>query len=204
LHVDSGWVPAGTRVDEFESAVRTVCEPIFNKPLREISFGQVLLSLFETARRFDMTVQPQLVLLQKTLLQIEGLGRQLYPDLDLWKTAQPILQEWMHERIGWRGTLASLKQQWPDLNEALKTLPALFSRTVEQLAEGSHRVRIEQPDIEGLRREIRDSARARDITIIAGVALGAAIAWLVLGQTPAWGAAVLVAGGLIGLLSRRR
>jgi ubiquinone biosynthesis protein len=94
LHVDSGWVPANTRVDELESAVRTVCEPIFNKPLAEISFAQVLMRLFETARRFQMQVQPQLILLQKTLLQIEGLGRQLYPELDLWKTAQPILRDW--------------------------------------------------------------------------------------------------------------
>ncbi len=91
LHIESGWVPRGTRVDELESAVRTVCEPIFNKPLKEISFAQVLLRLFETARRFDMQVQPQLILLQKTLFNIEGLGRQLYPELDLWKTAQPVL-----------------------------------------------------------------------------------------------------------------
>ncbi len=91
LHIESGWVPQGTRVDELESAVRTVCEPIFNKPLKEISFAQVLLRLFDTARRFDMQVQPQLILLQKTLFNIEGLGRQLYPELDLWKTAQPVL-----------------------------------------------------------------------------------------------------------------
>ncbi len=102
LHIDSGWVPPGTRVDELESAVRTVCEPIFQKPLSEISFAQVLLRLFETARRFQMEVQPQLILLQKTLLQIEGLGRQLYPELDLWKTAQPILREWAAERMSGR------------------------------------------------------------------------------------------------------
>ena len=99
LHIESGWVPRITRVDELESAVRTVCEPIYNKPLKEISFAQVLLRLFETARRFDMQVQPQLILLQKTLFNIEGLGRQLYPELDLWKTAQPVLREWMRERI---------------------------------------------------------------------------------------------------------
>jgi ubiquinone biosynthesis protein len=98
LHVESGWVPRGTRVDELESAVRTVCEPIFNKPLKEISFAQVLLRLFETARRFDMQVQPQLILLQKTLFNIEGLGRQLYPELDLWQTAQPYLRKWMRPR----------------------------------------------------------------------------------------------------------
>jgi ubiquinone biosynthesis protein len=96
LHLESGWVPAGTRVDELESAVRTVCEPIFNKPLKDISFGLVLLHLFEIARRFQMQIQPQLILLQKTLLNIEGLGRQLYPELDLWKTALPILRDWAH------------------------------------------------------------------------------------------------------------
>ena len=98
LHIDSGWIPSHVRVDELESAVRTVCEPIANKPLREISFGQVLISLFEAAQRFDAQMQPQLMLIQKTLLQIEGVGRQLYPDLDLWKTAQPLLRQWMHER----------------------------------------------------------------------------------------------------------
>jgi ubiquinone biosynthesis protein len=99
LHIDSAWVPTHTRVDELESAVRTVCEPIFQKPLAEISFAQVLMGLFETAQRFGISVQPQLLLLHKTLLQIEGLGRQLYPELDLWKTAQPIMQQWMRERI---------------------------------------------------------------------------------------------------------
>ena len=99
LHIDSGWVPAETKVNEFEAAIRTVCEPIFEKPLKDISFGQLLLRLFQTARRFNMEIQPQLVLLQKTLLNIEGLGRQLYPDLDLWSTAQPFLERWMRERI---------------------------------------------------------------------------------------------------------
>ena len=108
LHLESGWVPAGTRVDELESAVRTVCEPIFDKPLKEISFGVVLLHLFEIARRYQMQVQPQLILLQKTLLNIEGLGRQLYPDLDLWKTALPILRDWMRERASPRAVIGSL------------------------------------------------------------------------------------------------
>ncbi len=109
LHVESGWVPKGTRVDELETAVRTVCEPIFNKPLKEISFAQVLLRLFETARRFDMQIQPQLILLQKTLLNIEGLGRELYPELDLWKTAQPILRQWMRERMSPRAVLKRMR-----------------------------------------------------------------------------------------------
>jgi len=111
LHIDSGWVPAETKLNEFEAAIRTVCEPIFEKPLKDISFGQVLMRLFQTARRFNMEVQPQLVLLQKTLLNIEGLGRQLYPDLDLWSTAQPYLERWMRERVSPKTLLGNLQSQ---------------------------------------------------------------------------------------------
>ena len=111
LHIDSGWVPAETKLNEFEAAIRTVCEPIFEKPLKDISFGQVLMRLFQTARRFNMEVQPQLVLLQKTLLNIEGLGRQLYPDLDLWSTAQPFLERWMRERVSPKTLLRNLHSQ---------------------------------------------------------------------------------------------
>ncbi|MDE2274194.1 MAG: ubiquinone biosynthesis regulatory protein kinase UbiB, partial [Gammaproteobacteria bacterium] len=115
LHVDSGWVPAGTRVSEFESAIRTVCEPIFNRPLKDISFGNLLLRLFQTARRFNMPLQPQLVLLQKTLLYIEGVGRELYPDLDLWKTAKPFLEDWVREQMGLKATLRRLRANLPAL-----------------------------------------------------------------------------------------
>ncbi len=111
LHIDSGWVPAETKLNEFEAAIRTVCEPIFEKPLKDISFGQVLMRLFQTARRFNMEVQPQLVLLQKTLLNIEGLGRQLYPELDLWSTAQPYLERWMRERVSPKTLLGNLQSQ---------------------------------------------------------------------------------------------
>ncbi|WP_137886284.1 ubiquinone biosynthesis regulatory protein kinase UbiB [Pseudomonas sp. 2FE] len=111
LHIDSGWVPAETKVNDFEAAIRTVCEPIFERPLKDISFGLLLLRLFQTARRFNMEVQPQLVLLQKTLLNIEGLGRQLYPDLDLWSTAQPFLERWMRERISPKSLLHNLQAQ---------------------------------------------------------------------------------------------
>jgi 2-polyprenylphenol 6-hydroxylase len=100
LHIESGWVPKNTRLDEFESAIRCVCEPIFEKPLKEISFGKTLLRLLQTARRFNMEIQPQLILLHKTLISVEGLGRQLYPDLDLWSTAKPFLEAWMHKRVG--------------------------------------------------------------------------------------------------------
>ncbi len=125
LHVDSGWVPAQTSVDEFEFAIRTVCEPIFNKPLAEISFGHVLVNLFNTARRFNMEVQPQLVLLQKTLLYIEGLGRQLYPQLDLWQTAKPILEDWVKEQMGLQAVVAKVKDNLPFWNEKLPEIPDL-------------------------------------------------------------------------------
>lgn len=125
LHVDSGWVPATTSVDEFEFAIRTVCEPIFNKPLAEISFGQVLVNLFNTARRFNMEVQPQLVLLQKTLLYIEGLGRQLYPQLDLWQTAKPFLENWVKEQMGVMAVFSKIKDNLPFWNEKLPEIPDL-------------------------------------------------------------------------------
>ncbi len=131
-HVEAGWVPPGTRVDEFESAIRAVCEPIFDKPLKEISFGRVLLRLFQTARRFELEVQPQLVLLQKTLLNIEGLGRELDPDLDLWKTAKPFLERWMSEQMGWRGFVRNLREEAPQWGVLLPQLPRLAHRALTQ------------------------------------------------------------------------
>jgi ubiquinone biosynthesis protein len=122
-HLEAGWVPADTRVDEFEGAIRAVCEPIFDKPLKEISFGKVLLRLFQTSRRFNVEIQPQLVLLQKTLLNIEGLGRDLDPDLDLWKTAQPYLERWMSEQMGWRAFVRSLQEEAPGWATLLPQIP---------------------------------------------------------------------------------
>ena len=133
LHVDSSWVPAGTRVDELEAAVRAVCEPIFNKPLKDISFGLVLLRLFQTARQFNMEVQPQLVLLQKTLLAIEGLGRQLYPELDLWKTGKPVLEQWMRERHDPRNRFKQLIEAWPEISDDLALLPRVLHRALRRL-----------------------------------------------------------------------
>ncbi|MCU1794950.1 ubiquinone biosynthesis regulatory protein kinase UbiB [Pectobacterium polaris] len=126
LHVDSGWVPADTNVADFEFAIRTVCEPIFEKPLAEISFGHVLLNLFNTARRFNMEVQPQLVLLQKTLLYVEGVGRQLYPQLDLWKTAKPFLENWLKQQVGLPAVFRALKEKAPFWAEKLPEIPELF------------------------------------------------------------------------------
>jgi len=172
LHIESGWVPRGTRLDELESAVRTVCEPIFNKPLAEISFAQVLLRLFETARRFDMRIQPQLILLQKTLLNIEGLGRQLYPQLDLWKTAHPVLRKFLRDRISPLTLARQLRQQLPDLVQAAKLLPVVFQNITREAAEGRFALSVQSPGLSELREELRRGRRRRD-----GVLLGAVI-WL--------------------------
>lgn len=138
LHVESGWVPEGTRVEEFEAAIRTVCEPIFERPLKDISFGLLLLRLFQTARRFNMEIQPQLVLLQKTLLNIEGLGRQLYPELDLWQTAKPYLERWMSDQIGVRSIFRSMRRNAPEWSEKLPELPGLLHQWLSQATnEGS-------------------------------------------------------------------
>ncbi|MCL4555338.1 MAG: ubiquinone biosynthesis regulatory protein kinase UbiB, partial [Gammaproteobacteria bacterium] len=134
LHIDSNWVGADTRVNELEAAIRSVCEPIFDRPLKDISFGLVLLRLFQVARRFKMEVQPQLVLLQKTLLNIEGLGRQLNDELDLWKTAKPFLQEWMNERLGPKGFVRGVKEQLPFLMENLPQLPAQHQAMMKTLS----------------------------------------------------------------------
>jgi len=132
VHIESGWVPADTRVDEFETAIRAVCEPIFDRPLKEISFGKVLLRLFQTSRRFNVEIQPQLVLLQKTLLNIEGLGRDLDPDLDLWKTAKPYLETWMSEQIGWRGLLRHIRNEAPQWGVLLPQLPRLLHHALNE------------------------------------------------------------------------
>jgi len=129
-HLEAGWVPADTRVDEFETAIRAVCEPVFDRPLKDISFGRVLLRLFQTSRRFNVEIQPQLVMLQKTLLNIEGLGRQLDPDLDLWTTAKPYLERWMSEQLGWRSLARNLQGEAPRWAVMLPQLPRLVHRAL--------------------------------------------------------------------------
>ncbi len=133
LHVESGWVPTNTRIDEFEAAIRTVCEPIFERPLKDISFGQLLLRLFQTARRFNMEIQPQLVLLQKTLFNVEGLGRQLYPDLDLWSTAKPFLEKWVKEQMGVRELLRKVRKNIPYWMEKFPDMPDLLYQTLTEM-----------------------------------------------------------------------
>ncbi|OOV86147.1 ubiquinone biosynthesis regulatory protein kinase UbiB [Oceanospirillum linum] len=157
LHIESGWVGEGTRVNEFATAIRAVCEPIFEKPLKEISFGQVLLGLFQTARRFNMEVQPQLVLLQKTLLNIEGLGRQLYPDLDLWSTAKPYLENWMKERMGPKGVWKNIRTQFPDWMEQAPELPNMIYGALDQVRKTEER----QLRQEALLQELVHSSKAR-------------------------------------------
>lgn len=165
LHVESGWVPSHTRVDEFESAIRSVCEPIFEKPLKDISFGQLLLRLFQTARRFNMEVQPQLVLLQKTLLNIEGLGRQLYPDLDLWKTAKPFLENWMEEQVGVSAMMRNLKDDLPYLVEKMPEMPGLIYKSLKNYADGEYQLK-QIDEIHKIRRDINQNHQRSLIVII--------------------------------------
>jgi ubiquinone biosynthesis protein len=204
LHLESGWVPAGTRVDELESAVRTVCEPIFDKPLKDISFGVVLLHLFEIARRYRMQVQPQLILLQKTLLNIEGLGRELYPDLDLWKTALPILRDWMRERSSPRAVLSSLREHWPDVAEAVKAFPVIARRAIRRAYDDELVVKTESESLEKLRVELRRQRRRSDALFAAGVVFLGGIIWIALATQPSWLGWLLAAGGAAWMASRLR
>lgn len=137
LHLESGWVPATTRVDALENAIRAVCEPHFDRPLKDISLGQVLMRLFQTSRRFNVHIQPQLVLLQKTLLNIEGLGRQLDPELDLWSTAKPFLERWMDRQVGWQGLLDRLQREAPRYAQLLPELPRLLHQALQAPAQGA-------------------------------------------------------------------
>jgi ubiquinone biosynthesis protein len=201
LHVESGWVPKGTRVDELESAVRTVCEPIYNKPLKEISFAQVLLRLFETARRFDMQVQPQLILLQKTLFNIEGLGRQLYPELDLWKTAQPVLREWMKERTSPRTIFREIRAHWPDALLALRQIPQIVQTSIRESAEGTAPA-IDR-ELAELRAQLQATALRRDLWFAAGVLWLSGLIWLALLPQYRWfGTAQMIAAIILFLRLR--
>jgi ubiquinone biosynthesis protein len=201
LHVESGWVPRTTRIDEFESAIRTVCEPIWEKPLSEISFGHFLLRLFQVARRFDMEVQPQLVLLQKTLLNIEGLGRTLYPQLDLWTTAKPFMERWMRERVGPQAFLRRIRASLPELSEALPAMPQLAYRALSDAVEGRLSVRWQATELDDLRRELRRHNRRTVGAITGGSLLLSGSLIVTLGpplvSSAALGAALLAVGALL-------
>ncbi|HKZ74370.1 MAG TPA: ubiquinone biosynthesis regulatory protein kinase UbiB [Steroidobacteraceae bacterium] len=204
LHVESGWVPPDTRIDEMESAVRTVLEPIFNRPLKDISFGHILLRLFEISRRFNMVVQPQLILLQKTLLNIEGLGRDLYPDLDVWNTASPILREWMRERVSGRTVLESVRLQLPEIVEAVRALPPLLKGAVRRAQDGTLRLQVDAPGIESLQATIRESDRRRDAVTVGAVILLGGLVWLGVDHNPAWPGYALLAVGAAWLVAAWR
>jgi ubiquinone biosynthesis protein len=197
LHVQSGWVPPDTRVDEMESAVRTICEPIFDRPLKEISFGTVLLRLFEALRRFNGQIQPQLLLLQKTLLNVEGLGRQLYPELDIWQTASPVLRRWMRDRMSPRSVLRALRRGWPDALEIIKAVPPLARRALEQAQDGQLRLAVDTSALDRLRVQLAEDIRRSDhILIGAALALGGAL-WFGLRFEHRWLGVLAAAGGVI-------
>ncbi|MCR9024012.1 ubiquinone biosynthesis regulatory protein kinase UbiB [Aeromonas caviae] len=197
LHVESGWVPPDTKVDEFEFAIRTVLEPIFEKPLSEISFGHVLLNLFNTARRFNMQVQPQLVLLQKTLLYVEGLGRQLYPQLDLWQTAKPYLENWMHEQVGPKAVWNAIKEKAPFWAEKLPELPELVYETLRQARHQQHHFDQMFADF---RRHSRRQGQARYLLGVGASLLLAGVFLLTQKQHIEWGQISLAGAGLCWLL----
>jgi ubiquinone biosynthesis protein len=184
LHIQSEWVPRDTRVDELESAIRSVCEPIFEKPLSQISFGRLLLSLFQTARRFNARVQPQLVLLQKTLLNIEGLGRQLYPDLDLWKTAKPFLERWTDEQVGMRALLKGVREKAPHWLAQLPQVPDLVLQTLSRLRDERLTFHWRSDQIDRLQATIHRGDRQSFWTIL-GAALLICAAVLKVGGTSA-------------------
>jgi len=177
MHVESGWVASNTRIEEFESAIRSVCEPIFEKPLKDISFGQLLLRLFQTARRFDMHVQPQLVLLQKTLLNIEGLGRQLYPDLDLWQTAKPFLEKWFKERMGPKAKFEKLVKQFPEFAQQFPEIPSLLYKALDNASYAKANAEAQHRELALLREQIEKNHNTTVWAMLIGAALISAAVW---------------------------
>ena len=179
LHVESGWVPKTTRIEDLESAVRACCEPFFDRPLKEISLGLVLMRLFQASRRFDVEVQPQLVLLQKTLLNIEGLGRELDPDLDLWVTAKPLLERWMNEQVGPRGFISKLKQEAIHWAKIMPEMPRLAHAAMRQQANALP-IEAITAGMDLLHREQRKTQRWLKITLVSVLLVVAAqIAWVI-------------------------
>jgi ubiquinone biosynthesis protein len=199
LHVDSGWVDRDIRVDEFEAAIRSVCEPMFQRPLAEISFGYLLLRLFQTARAFNMEVQPQLLLLEKTFIHIEGIGRQLYPQLDLWTTAKPFIERWLSEQLGFQALLRGMKQNLPYIAERLPDLPQLAFQALERIANDELKVEIQSRQLQELKQEIRRANRRSIRAVIgSGFVVSASIVLALDGLAP-----IMVGGGqfLVPLMS---
>ena len=204
LFIESGWVPSYVRVDELESAIRTVCEPIANKPLKEISFGHLLINLFETAQRFDAQMQPQMLLIQKTLLQIEGVGRQLYPDLDLWDTAQPLLKQWMRERYSLGATLEEAREQLPMFIDSMRKLPHLMQTLVQRASDHRLNIPVENTDAHLLRAQLREDARRRDRVLISAVGLLGGIIWIAVNRDPLWPGFALIAASAMSYWYARK
>ncbi|MEE8427236.1 MAG: ubiquinone biosynthesis regulatory protein kinase UbiB [Woeseiaceae bacterium] len=202
LHLDSGWVPADTRIEHLEAAVRTVCEPIFNKPLAEISFAQVLMRLFRVAQRFNVEIQPQMILLHKTLFNIEGLGRELYPQLDLWKTAHPVLKRWMDEQVGPRAMLDDLSENLPQIRQALRHLPVAIRQLAEQASTGSIKLDMQSPEMRQIRAELAGQRRQRYWLTVAATSVIAGTLVLTLAGNVWLGMALLTLGGLAAIAGR--
>ena len=172
-HIRAGWVPADTRATDFEAAIRTVCEPIFARPIKEISFGKFLMSLFRTAQRFNMPLQPQLVLLQKTLLNIEGLGRTLYPDLDLWETAKPFLERWMRDQIGPKAAIRTIKQEMPKLFTMMPELPGMTHELMRRMRDEQLTLNTQSEQIEKLQIQLAKNALRQNSLLLGAILLAA-------------------------------
>ncbi|MCB1925157.1 MAG: ubiquinone biosynthesis regulatory protein kinase UbiB [Gammaproteobacteria bacterium] len=198
LHVESGWVPRDTRIEDFEAAIRTVSEPIWEKPISEISFGHFLLRLFQVARRFNMEIQPQLVLLQKTLLNIEGLGRMLYPQLDLWSTAKPFMERWMAQQVGPKAFLRRVKETLPQISEDLPELPLLAHRVLRRAVDGQLSIRWQSDQLEQIRDEIRSGQQNSRATIAGGSLTVAGVLSVGLLESATLGFSPLWLGGILG------
>ena len=207
LHVESGWVPKETRVDDFEFAIRTVCEPIFDRPVREISIGQLLVRLFQTAQRFHMEILPQLLLLQKTLVNVEGIGRQLDPELDLWRTARPSLESWMGERVGLKSLVRSTRESVPRWINRLPELPGLAFDVLDRLKQGRIEVGTHDQILDEIRREIRNVHRRLSYSVAgAGLIIAAGVLHSMAddgGRWTAFPAGVWILGGVGALMLAR-
>ena len=202
LHLDSGWVPADTRIDQLETAIRTVCEPIFNKPLAEISFAQMLMRLFKISQRFNVEIQPQMILLHKTLFNIEGLGRQLYPQLDLWKTAHPVLKRWMNEQVGPRAVLNDLRDNLPQLRSALLELPAIIEGLGERSNDRQADAAAKSAELQLLREQSTLQRRQNFWLTIAATTAIAGTSILTFASMPAMGLGLLVATSVAAIMAR--
>jgi len=202
LHLESGWIPDATDPLEFERVIQALCEPIFAKPLSEISFGLFLVQLFDTARSFEMEVQPQLVLLQKTLLYIEGLGRELYPELDLWETAKPFMERWMAERVGPAAALRTFAEHAPEIIGQLPGLPLTLARSGAQLKRLERAFKRQARALERLESRIERTERRARMRLVAGAALllaAVALLWGTVGGPPAAGIDASILTGLAGI-----